>query len=148
MLAPLLHLLPSMQAREKHDITDLTSRTPGLTKQLQSLTVVCCRLAASSAGPKKRELTGWAVVVPCFNTAAARPHYAVALLLGILLLVQAREKHDLADLTSRAPALSKQLQGLTVVCSGPSEQHDEWASPYRPVPLLTALTALTSEFNW
>ncbi|WIA19772.1 hypothetical protein OEZ85_005686 [Tetradesmus obliquus] len=56
----------------------------------------------------------------------------------------ASEKHDLADLTSTAPALSKQLQGLTVVCSGPSEQHDEWASPYRPVPLLTALTALTS----
>jgi hypothetical protein len=59
--------------------------------------------------------------------------------------MQAREKHDLSDFATRAPALIKQLQGLTVVCSQPSEQYDEWAAPYRPMPLLTALTSLTSE---
>ncbi|KAF6259980.1 hypothetical protein COO60DRAFT_937779 [Scenedesmus sp. NREL 46B-D3] len=60
------------------------------------------------------------------------------------LKFMAQEKHDLADFIARAPALVKQLQGLTAMLTQPSSQYDEWAAPYRPVSLLAALTGLTS----
>jgi hypothetical protein len=61
--------------------------------------------------------------------------------------MQVGEKHDLAVFAAQAPALITQLQGLTIVCSQPSWQHDDWAAAYRPVPLLTAITGLTSELS-
>jgi hypothetical protein len=61
--------------------------------------------------------------------------------------MQAGDRRDLEKFATQAPALITQLQGLTIVCEQPFERDNEWAAPYRPIPLLTALTSLTSKHS-
>jgi hypothetical protein len=129
LLLLLLRVSASLQVREKHDLSNLTTLT------------YAHPIAAAAAAAALRTF-----LHPCrpgtSTASATSPPTAAA---AAAESMQVWEKHNLSDFTTRAPALVKQLRGLTLVCSAPSEQYDEWAAPYRPVPLLTALQGLTSE---
>ncbi|KAF8062940.1 hypothetical protein HT031_003779 [Scenedesmus sp. PABB004] len=59
------------------------------------------------------------------------------------LRVAVGERGDVEALAA-APGLAARLAGLTLLCTEPGEQYDEWGPSYRPLPLVSALSALTS----